>query len=81
VNEEDFPEIYRPVIRRLRMAYESEDIQIEMEMEDDFLKELQDKERFIEQQKKMIEEKDKTIEEKDKAIAKLKKQLSEIQKK
>ncbi|MDR0612706.1 MAG: hypothetical protein LBG45_04385, partial [Dysgonamonadaceae bacterium] len=73
VNEDDFPERYRSIIRRLRMACESEDIQIEMEMEDDILKELQDKERFIAQQRKDIEEKDKTIEE-------LKKQLTEIQK-
>ena len=87
VNEDDFPEQYRSIIRRLRMACESEDIQIEMEMEDDILKELQDKERFIAQQRKdieekdkTIEEKDKTIEEKDKAIEELKKQLTEIQK-
>ena len=80
VNEDDFPERYRSIIRRLRMACESEDIQIEMEMEDDILKELQDKERFIAQQRKDIEEKDKTIEEKDKIIEELKKQLTEIQK-
>jgi hypothetical protein len=75
VNEKDFPETYRPIIRRLRMAYESEDVRIEMEMEDDFMKELQDRERLIakheetiEEKNKAIEEKDKTIEEKDKAI-------------
>lgn len=68
VNEDDFPEQYRSIIRRLRMACESEDIQTEMEMEDDILKELQDKERFIAQQRKDIEEKDKTIEEQGKAI-------------
>jgi hypothetical protein len=64
------------------MACESEDIQIEMEMEDDIFSELQEKERFIEEQgktieeqKKNIEKKDKTIEEKDKIIEELKKQL------
>ena len=84
VNEEDFPENYRPVIRRLRMASESEQIQIEMEMEDDYLKELQDKEREIAQKEKAIEEKDKTIkeqgkaiEEKDKALEKKDKALEE----
>ncbi|MDR2026461.1 MAG: hypothetical protein LBQ01_02745, partial [Prevotellaceae bacterium] len=45
VNEDDFPDEYRSVIRRLRMAGESEEIQIEMEMEDDYIKELQDRER------------------------------------
>ncbi|MDR1331945.1 MAG: hypothetical protein LBK07_07550 [Tannerella sp.] len=75
VNEEDFPEIYRPIIRRLRMAAESEDIQIEMEMEDDFLKELQDRERELAEekeitrgQKKALREKDKALKEKDKTL-------------
>ena len=77
VNEEDFPENYRPVIRRLRMASESEQIQIEMEMEDDYLKELQDKEREIAQKEKAIEEKDKTIKEQGKAIEEKDKALEE----
>jgi hypothetical protein len=83
VDEDSFPERYRPLIRRLRMASESEDIQIEMEMEmemeDDILKELQDKERFIAQQRKTIEEKNKALEEKDKTIEALKEQLAKIQ--
>jgi hypothetical protein len=68
VNEDDFPEEYRSIIRRLRMAAESEDIQIEMEMEDDYLKELQDKEREIAQKERVIEEKDKALEEQGKAL-------------
>jgi hypothetical protein len=71
VNEDDFPETYRPIIRRLRMASESEDIQIEMEMEDDYMKELQDKERLLAQ-------KDKIIEEQGRAIEELKRQLEEL---
>jgi hypothetical protein len=95
VNEEDFPEKYRLVIRRLRMASESEDIQIEMEMEDDYMKELQDKERLLAQKDKTIEEQGKTLKkqkeelkekeealkEKEKALEELKRQLAEIQKK
>jgi hypothetical protein len=50
------------------MAGESEEIQIEMEMEDDYIKELQDRERAIEEDKKIIAEKDKIIAEKDKAL-------------
>ncbi|MDR2706027.1 MAG: hypothetical protein LBC02_09640 [Planctomycetaceae bacterium] len=86
VNENEFPKMYRPVIRRLRMASESEDIQVEMEMEDDFMQEIQDKERFIakqtqalEESKKVIEEKNKALEEKDKLIKELKKQLAKKQ--
>jgi hypothetical protein len=68
VDEDDFPEQYRPIIRRLRMACESEDIQIEMEMEDDYFLEIQENERLIEEKNKALKEKDKIIEE-------LKKQL------
>jgi hypothetical protein len=73
VDEDDFPEKYRPIIRRLRMASESEDMQIEMEMEDDYLKELQDKERTIAEQGKALEEKDRVIEELKKQLAALRK--------
>ncbi|MDR0697738.1 MAG: hypothetical protein LBG28_00745 [Tannerella sp.] len=87
VNEEDLPDIYRPIIRRLRMAAESEDIQIEMEMEDDFLQELQDKERIIaqkekelEEEKKINKEQKKALKEKDKALEEQKKSLEEQKK-
>jgi hypothetical protein len=94
VNENDFPEIYRPIIRRLRMACLDEQIQIEMEMEDDYLKELQDRDRslaakdktieeqdkVIEEQGKELEEKDKTIEEDKKVIAEQNKELEELRK-
>ena len=76
VNEEDLPEPYRPIIRRLRMASESEDIRIEMEMEDDYLKELQDKERLIAKQQKEMDDRDKVIEDQEKIIEDLKKQLA-----
>ena len=77
VNEDDFPEQYRPVIRRLRMACESEDIQVEMEMEDDYLAELQDKERDIARQGKEIKEQKKEIKEQKKAIEEQKKAIEE----
>jgi hypothetical protein len=87
VREEDFPACYHPIIRRLRMASESEDVQIEMEMEDDYMEELLEKERLVAQQaetiekhKKALEKHKKTIEEKDKTIEALKKQLAENQK-
>jgi hypothetical protein len=56
VDENEFPERYNPIIRRLRMASESADVQTEMEMEDDFMKELQDKERSIAEKDKLIKE-------------------------
>ncbi|MDR2811110.1 MAG: hypothetical protein LBB84_11255, partial [Tannerellaceae bacterium] len=87
VDENDFPEIYAHIIHRLRMACESEDVRIEMEMEDDYLSELKDKEREVaeihkelKEKDKTIEEKDKTIEEKDKAIEESKKAIEESKK-
>jgi hypothetical protein len=77
VNEDDFPEEYRPIIRRLRMASESEKIRIEMEMEDDFLKDFQDRERLIAKQRQELKEKDKALEEKDKALEEKDKTLEE----
>jgi hypothetical protein len=95
VNEDDFPENCRPVIRRLRQAYESENMQKDMEMEDDYLEELRVREREVGQKEKIIEQKDRELEEKDKAleqkdreieeqvreIEELKRQLSERQEK
>jgi hypothetical protein len=66
VDEDDLPEMYYPIIRRLRIA--SENMRIEMEMEDDYLKYLQDLERLIAKQQKMIEEQQKALKDKDKVI-------------
>ncbi|MDR1380979.1 MAG: hypothetical protein LBJ47_05805 [Tannerella sp.] len=87
INEDDYPKDYRPIIRRLRKAVESEQIQIEMEYEDDYLEELQIREREIAQAKKVIgeqknalEEKDKVIEDKDNALEEQKKVIEELKK-
>jgi hypothetical protein len=65
VDEDTYPEAYRQIIRRLRKAMEDPQKRREMELEDDIIKELQDKER-------LIDEKDKTIAEMAKEIAELK---------
>jgi hypothetical protein len=76
VDDESIPEEYREIIRRLRKAMEDPKKRREMELEDDFLNELKDKERQIEKAnntiKKMgyaIAEKDNTIAEQDNTIA------------
>ncbi|MDR3198768.1 MAG: hypothetical protein LBU34_12945, partial [Planctomycetaceae bacterium] len=68
----------RPIIRRLLMASSDADIQAEMEMEDDFMEELQDRERLIMEKDKALVEKDKTIEEKDKALEEKDKLIKEL---
>ena len=56
VDEETFPEEYRQIIRRLRRAMEDQKTRRNMELEDDVIKEIQDKERQIEEMSKTIAE-------------------------
>jgi len=93
VDEESYPEEYREIIRRLRKAMEDPQKRREMELEDDIIKELQDKERQIEEKNKALEEKDqiiadnakiiadnaKTIADNAKTIAELEKEIVELQ--
>lgn len=63
VSEEDFPERYRPVIRRLQAAIQSKDMRTKMQVEDDFLRELNDYEFRIESAEKRAEEEQRLREE------------------
>ena len=72
VDEDAFPEEYREIIRRLRKAMEDPQKRREMELEDDIIKELQDKKRQIEEKNKTIVDMGKTIAELEKVIAELK---------
>ncbi|MEA1911276.1 MAG: hypothetical protein U9N32_06315 [Spirochaetota bacterium] len=74
LKEEDFPEEFRPVIRRLLMAGQEKEVCDVMIVEDEILDELAELERSI-------EDKDKTIEDKDKIIQTDKKMIEELQKK
>jgi len=88
VKEESFPEEYRELIRRLQKAAQEPQIRKVMDIEDEILEELAEKERekeyelalkdvVIEQQGKILEEKDKKIEEKDKKIEEKDKKIEE----
>jgi len=77
VDEDLFPDEYRQIIRRLRKAMEDPQKRREMELEDDVIKELQDKERQIEAKDKALEAKDKALEAKDKALEEKDKALEE----
>ena len=72
VDEEAFPEEYQQIIRRLRKAMEDPKKRREMELEDDIIKVLQDKEREIADMGKTIVDMGKTIAELENAIAELK---------
>jgi hypothetical protein len=81
VREEDFPEKFRMVIRRLKSAASNPEVKQQMKVEDEFLRYMQNwarelAEKGIEEGYKKslkdLEEKDKTIEEKDKENTQLK---------
>ena len=61
IKEEDFPKKYHPVIRQLQKAISEPMIKDTMDIEDEILEELSNKERTIDDNEKIIEEKDKTI--------------------
>ncbi len=84
IREEDFPEKYQSVIRRLQRAIAETKVRDTMDLEDEILGELEDMERtiakkneLIEESKKEIEEKEKTIDEKNITIKRNKTELKE----
>jgi hypothetical protein len=85
IREEDYPEKYRPIIRRLQRAIAEPNFRKKMSLEDEVIDELKKKERVILQQKEIlikaeniIEEKDKALAEKDKALEEKEKQIREL---
>ncbi len=68
IDEEEYPERYRPIIRRLFKAIQDERVKETMEMEDEILEDLQAKEREVERVKAALqraeEEKQRAEEEK-----------------
>jgi hypothetical protein len=81
VNEEDFPEKYRPIIRRLQMAAETKELREAMLLEDQILRELAERERenarMVDGLKKSVAEKERAIAEKERAIAEKEAQIAE----
>ena len=80
LNEEAYPEEFKQILRRLRKAAVSEKICEDMDLEDDILRELENKERFILQQKNIIEEKERALTEKNQTLEENKKTLEENKK-
>jgi hypothetical protein len=55
VKEQDFPEKFQPIIRRLKQAVEVKEVRDVMEIEDDFVKELNEYEERIARQTALFE--------------------------
>ena len=91
IREEEYPEKYRPIIRRLQRAISEPGFRKKMDLEDEVIDELKKMSRVIEQQKEILieaeitreqdraalEAKDKALEEKDKALEAKDKALQE----
>ncbi len=68
VKEQAFPQKYQHIIRKLQQAIAEPQLRKTMDIEDEILEELQDKERLIAKQEKLINEKDNALVEKDNAL-------------
>jgi len=77
VNEDDFPEEFKEIIRKLQKAVVDDDIQNTMDIEDEVLQEIRDREREIEDLKDTLNEKDQALTEKDQALTEKDQALTE----
>lgn len=84
VNEEDFPEEFRDIIRKLQQARMDEEVQETMDLEDEILAELAMRERHIDdlvdslsKKENIIQEKDQELNKKDQALSEKDQQLKE----
>jgi hypothetical protein len=75
IDESHFSDEHQHIIRKLREAYESKQVRVEMQMEDDYINELRINAEIIAENEKIIAEKDKSLAEKDKEIEELKRLL------
>lgn len=78
IKEEDYPEKYRPIIRRLQHAAAEQVVRDHMDMEDEITDELNNMSRVIEQQKEILIEAELALAEKDKALAEKEKLIREL---
>ncbi len=79
INENDLPERYRPMIRRLQKAIADPVVRQTMEAEDDLIEEIKDYQRLISAKENTIAEKENTIAEKENTIAEKENTIAEKQ--
>jgi hypothetical protein len=80
VSEVDYPEEYRQIIRKLQKAVVNEEIQNTMNVEDEIIEELGNREREIENLKEALSEKDSMLSEKDNILMEKEKAMVDQQK-
>ena len=77
INEEDYPKEYRPLIRRLQRAIEEPKVRKTMDVEDEVLEELENKERAIFKRDELIKDQGMALKEKDKSLLEKEKTIEE----
>ena len=80
INEQDYPKEFRDIIRKLQKAILDEEIQNTMDVEDEVIEVLGNKEREIEGLKDTISEKDNVISEKDEEISEKDREIKRLRK-
>lgn len=78
INEEDYPERYKTVIRQLLRAVSDVNIRKTMDVEDEILENLERKERLISKQRQELDEKNKELDEKNELIKKLQEDINKL---
>lgn len=79
VNENDLPQLYRPMMRRLQKAIADQTVRETMEAEDDLIEEFKDYQRLITAKEQMIIAKEQTILDKEQVISEKEQVISEKQ--
>lgn len=77
VTEDEFPEKYRAIIRRLQKAISESTMRSQMQIEDDFMSELSEYERMIVDKDNALEETRRQMIDKEKALEESQKQAQE----
>lgn len=80
VDEDELPERYRPLLRRLQKAVADPVVRESMEAEDDLIEEIKDYQRLISMKEGIIAEKEQMISEKEKTISETRSDLAGRQK-
>ncbi len=78
INEADYPERYKSVIRQLLKAIGDDKIRKTMDIEDEIMEDLEKKERLISRQKKELEDNKIELSEKDRIIKELQDKLNKL---
>jgi len=79
INEDDYPERYKTVIRQLLRAIADNNIRKTMDIEDEILEDLEKKERLISRQQQELAEKEEKLAEKDEKLAEKDEMIKKLQ--